>query len=192
MEKDFYNEDYLSSSSVSPPDKKSILKIKKSKVWTNENSLEFSSESPSEINKKLKLEREVKSFKNYVDNIEDFQESEKLPERIEGYYDYDYNILIIDEVIIKKFAQDKKNKLISLKKDLENENKKILERQTMIERRSSRKKIKEIEEEIEKYELNIDKNSYILKSKSLLNEYKKIGIISVSYTHLTLPTTPYV
>jgi len=184
MNTEKYEEDYTSSTSISPSEKKSILKIQKSKVWGSDNS----SESPTEKKKKSKTgieeKRSMMSFKMYVDNTEDFQKDEKLPDRIEGKYFYDYNILNVDMILIKKFDQDKKNNLIKLEKELEMENLKISGRQNLIERRSSRKKVKEIEEQIRKYDLNVDKNIYIMKSKSLLDVYRKIGVIStiVSFT----------
>ena len=118
------------------------------------------------------------SFKMYVDDDENFQEEEKLPDRIVGSYFYDYNILKIDEILMKKFNQDKKKNLNILKKQLIEEKDKISGKQNLIERKASRKKIKEIEDKLYKFEQNIDKNEYITKSRTLLNEYKKIGFIS--------------
>lgn len=158
--------------------KKSLVQVKKSHIWSGSYT-----EKNEHVPKKTKSHVEPRmSFKDYVED-NDF-EDETLPERIEGTYFYDYNILKIDEILMKKFEQDKKNNLISLKQKLEIENVKILGKQNMIERKTSRKKIAEIEEEMRKYEQDENKNKYSRKSKYLMEEYKKIGPIStiISFT----------
>jgi len=179
------------SCSISPNEKKSLVKIKKSKVWTTSSNNSSKSDSPEysykSVKKKKVESRDMMSFKMYVDDDENFQEEEKLPDRIVGSYFYDYNILKIDEILMKKFNQDKKKNLNILKKQLIEEKDKISGKQNLIERKASRKKIKEIEDKLYKFEQNIDKNEYITKSRTLLNEYKKIGFIStiVSFTSNT-------
>lgn len=176
--------------------KRSIVTIKTSHIWSNSSSY---SESPSSDNskkidmigkKKIRNNREkeekyenrnMNSFKFYTSQEDDengnFQEDEKLPEKIDGVYVFDYNILSIDEIIIKKFEQDKKNKLVSLKDKIDIEKKKISGRQNFIERQNSKKQIEELEDEIFKYENEIEKNKYIEKTKEILNEYLKLGTV---------------
>ena len=120
----------------------------------------------------------LNSFHEYIDEKEDYNTDEILPDRIEGSYIYDYNILLIDDIIRKKFKRNKKNSLGILKNKLELEKSKILERQNMIERKKSRKKISEYEEEICKYKDDSDLTNYEKNSLILLEEYKKIGTIS--------------
>ena len=178
------------SCSFSPNEKNSIVKIKKSDLWSASSNNSSKSESPEYSPKSVKKKkisrgsRDMISFKMYVDEDENFQEDEKLPERIEGNYFYDYNILLIDEILMKKFQQDKNRNLKILKQKLKEENDKINGRQNLLERKVSRKKIKEIEDQIYKYEQNLDKNEYITKSRPLLESYKKIGFIStvISFT----------
>jgi Poxvirus Late Transcription Factor VLTF3 like len=170
--------------------KRSIVTIKKSQVWSSSGSY---SESPSsekvKMGKYANMEREERfenrnmlSFNAYTSEEDKkkgkFQEDEKIPEKIEGTYTYDYDISLIDEIIIKKFEQDKKNKLSILKNKSEIENTKILGRQNYIERQNSKKQIEEIEDEIFKYTNDISKNKYIEKSKSVLNKYLKMGAIN--------------
>ena len=154
MNEEIYKDDYSSdnninltqSSSFSPNEKKSLVKIKKSNVWSSNSCNNSKSDSPESNKKKKRISetRDMLSFKTYLDDDENFQEEEKLPDSIEGNYFYDYNILTIDEILMKKFDQDKNNKLKKLKKHLDDEKEKIAGRQNLLERKSSRKKIKEI------------------------------------------------
>jgi hypothetical protein len=163
-----------------------IFTIRETNLWSN--SFSFSSFSPKNtknVNKSLSHvnntqinKRILNSFRQYVDEEENFTEDEILPDRIEGCYVYDYNILFIDDILRRKFSQDKKNRLGILKNKLELEKNKILKRQNMIERKKSRKKIMEYEEEIFKYENNTDLINYENKTNNLLQEYRKIGVIS--------------
>ena len=152
--------------------KPSIIKLRKSDVWTS--SVNNLSISPPDSSKP----RNLNSFSQYVDEDEGFTEDEIIPERISGTYVYDYNILSIDVILRKKFEQDKKNNLVKLREKLKIENKKVLERQNMIERKISRKKIRECEDEIEKYENDTNSINYEKKSKPLLENYRKLKKIS--------------
>jgi len=187
--------------------KKSIVIIKKSNVWSNSPSplykgeeivetikeikekekqiVETRKETTKEIKEKETKEidmRNMMSFKIYTSEEDEekgkFKEEEKIPNKIEGTYIYDYNILNIDEIIKKKLEQDKKNNLIILKNKLEIEKIKISGKQNYIERKNSKKRIEEIEEEIYNYENNIDKNTYINKTKNILIDYLKLGIVT--------------
>jgi len=173
------------SSSFSPNDN-GFVKIKKSYAWSKSSSF---SESPSsnlrkqnDINK-----RDMLSFTNYMEKNEDknvFCE-ENIPTIISGFYIYDYNILKIDEIILRKFEQDREVKIGKLNKLIDLEEIKMQERQNLIQRKTSRKKIKEYEEQIEKYEEDIDKNYYIEKSKPFILAYTKIGPIKTVVSFLT-------
>lgn len=171
---------YPSSSSISP-EKSSLVKIEKSDVWSG------GSGGPK-VKKKKKVEtnvrRDMMSFTMYTD-YEEFKEEEKLPDRIEGSYFYDYNILTIHEILLKKFAQDRKNQLINLNNKIEQENIKISGKQNLIQRKNSRKKIEELEKQIYEYEHNIYRDKYLESSQKKLEKYTEIGPISsiVSFTH---------
>lgn len=170
-----------------------IIKIKKSYAWSNSSSY---SESPSQIQKENQKQvqnqtqinkRDTLSFSSYIDEnkSDSFQEEEILPTTIAGFYIYDYDILKIDEIIKKKFQQDKDKKISKLNNLIELEEMKMQERQTLIQRKASRKKISEYEEEIQKYEENVDKKNYIEKTKQIINEYAKIGPIKTIISFLT-------
>ena len=154
--------------------KTSLVKIKKSNVWSS-NSLR-----KNEKDEKDEKNRSLTSFSNYVNEKDEnvFQEEELLPESIEGEYTYDYNILAIDNILMKKFEQDKNKNLDVYRNKLELEKQKILERQTLIERKSSRRKIEKYEEDIKKYEENIERDEYLKKTEDLIKSYKKLGTIS--------------
>ena len=177
------------------PDNDSVIKIKKSYLWSNSNSHETDS---FEVKKTPDFQkRDMKSFRMYIDSEEEkkskFQEEELLPDRIEGYYIHDYNILKIDEILKKKFAQDKK-KIIGLNDKLEIEMLKIQGRQNLIERKTSRKKISDYESEINKYTNNETEKEYIERSQNLLNKYKELGpintVVSFENNNKEIVTSP--
>ena len=123
--------------------------------------------------------RKLASFSEYVgDDNEVFTEDENLPERIEGTYMYDYNILYIHDILMKKFSQNKRNRTVLLENRIEIEEEKILTQQTLIERKKSRKRLEECRIEIEKLKSNVDQNEYLKKTEYYLEEYKKLGPIS--------------
>jgi len=127
-----------------------------------------------------------RSFKTYVENHDDgFQSDEKLPDRIYGEYIYDYNILNIHRIILKKFQQDKNNNLADLETKLNIETIKIHQKQTLTERKHSRNKIQNLENKIIKYNEDTDKKNYLTVAKPLIKAYKKIKPIStiISFTN---------
>lgn len=164
-----------------PEKKSSKVSVKKSKIWSG-------SQSPSEkctIIPKPQSIRFLNSFSQYVDNNEEFTEDEIIPDRIEGFYVFDYNILKIDEILRKKFHQDKKNKIKKYNDCILEENKKMACRQNMIERKQSLKKIAEYQGEITKHETDRDLKKYEERSKDILDEYKKLGSIKQVVSFVT-------
>lgn len=123
--------------------------------------------------------RKLTSFSDYVKkNSETFTEDEKLPDRIEGTYVYDYNILYIHNILMKKFEQDKKNNLITIKNFIQLEEVKIKTCQTLIERKKSKKLLEQYRDEIQKLQSDYYKNNYLTKAEKYLQTYKKLGPIS--------------
>jgi hypothetical protein len=163
-----------------------LMKIRKNYEWAQngiKNGIKSSPKNSSEKNnkptEKQNYMRETPTFRMYIeDNESDIFVDETLPERIEGFYVYDYNILQIDDILNKKFEQEKRRQIASLNSKLELENVKVKCRQSMIERKASRKNIADYESLIKKYEENIDKKTYCAKVESLLDAYRKIGPIS--------------
>ena len=162
-----------------------LMKIRKNYDWAeikSKTSSKISSENSSnKKNKPIQNMRETPTFKMYI--TEDSGESEAfveetLPERIEGFYVYDYNILQIDEILNKKFEQEKRRQIGCLRNKLELENANVKSRQTLIERKASRKNIADYEALIKKYEENTDKKKYLEKSSSVLEAYRQIGPIN--------------
>jgi len=123
--------------------------------------------------------RKMVSFREYVEDEkkEIFTEEEKLPSRIKGTYVYDYNILYIHEILLKKFKQDKNRQINLLSDKIQLEKNKIKSRQTLIERRKSQKKIIEYESELKKWGADVDMNKYLERSKYLISSYTKLGSI---------------
>lgn len=159
-----------------------LMKIRKNYEWaqsSSKNSSEISSNKKNKANKNENFMRETPTFKIFIEDLQaDTFVDETLPERIEGFYIYDYNILQIDEILNKKFEQEKRRQIASLHSKLELENVKVKSRQSMIERKASRKNIAEYEALIQKYEEDIDKKKYIEKSLPFLEAYRKIGPIN--------------
>jgi hypothetical protein len=127
-----------------------------------------------------------RSFKMYMeDNDSGYQKYEKLPDQIDGTYIYDYNILEIDKIILKKFEENKNHNLSDLENNLTIEKIKIVQRQNLIERKNSIKKIEELENKIFSYNEDVNKKKYLLKATNLLEAYKKIKPIStiISFTN---------
>jgi hypothetical protein len=187
------------TTSFSPNDE-GIVRIKKSYAWSNSNSGSYS-ESPSQFHTKQQKQqfhtkqqnnfqsRDMLSFRTYIkedeDKKNDFQEEENLPTSIAGFYIYDYNILKIDEIIKKKFSQDGVKKINKLSNLIELEELKIQERQNLIQRKASLKKIAEYEAEIKKHEDDIDRKIYIERSKPFIEAYNKIGPIKAVVSFLS-------
>lgn len=164
----------LWSNSFSPSNPSSVPNFSNS----HENNFSSTETRSRQSNQQNKSTRILNSFRQYVDDEESFTEDEILPDRIEGNYIYDYNILLIDDILRKKFKQDKNNQLNILKNKLKLEKNKINERQNMIDRKNSRKKIIEYEGEILKLETNENLINYEKKANFLLDEYRKMGVIS--------------
>ena len=187
MRDDFSSDDYDLNKNENcmkyPERNSSMVTIKKSSIWSTSSS--SFSESPS--NPPPIMKRRLNSFRQYLDDDDEgFTEDENIPKSIDGTYTYDYNIFLIDEILRKKFKQEKKNNLVILRDKLREENKRISEKQNMIERKTSRKKIDKYQQDIERYENNIDENTYEKKARPLLDAYEKIGPLStvISFTSI--------
>ena len=172
-----------------------LMKIRQNYDWAQIGSKISSQFSSNKKNNPQQNMRETPTFKMYI--TEDNGESslfvdEVLPERIEGFYVYDYNILHIDEILHKKFEQEKRRQIASLTSKLELENNKVKTRQSMIERKASRKNIADFEALIQKYEEDIDKKKYCEKSREILDAYREIGPINnvVSFLSNNREETP--
>lgn len=171
-----------------PQNKKSIVTLKESSVWSIKPDIKKKGKEKHTDNKKRETVREnerkegrnLASFKEFIEengNIEKNFEEETLPDKIEGTYEYDYNILKIDEIIKKKFKLRKKTQIGYIKSLLDMEKVKASGRQNLIERKTSKKKIEDLENEMRKIESEEELQLYINRSEKYLNEYKKIGPI---------------
>lgn len=122
--------------------------------------------------------RNLKSLKMYTtDKDSDIYEYDKLPSIIEGNYTYDYNILNIHNLILKRFKmlKIKNSNILNNKLEIEQEN--IKKRQKIVDRIASNKNIEKILHELEKLKNNIDYNEYLDKSSKFIKEYIKLGPI---------------
>ena len=131
---------------------------------------------------KGKDDREEKENREKREKREKRERIDKCEDEITGYYMYDYNILKIDYMIKKKIRTERKAKSEYYKKILEREKKNVSNRQTLIERKSSRNIIAECEKNLEILYEKKDKSEYLEKSAELINLYKKIKPLNTVLT----------
>ena len=153
--------------------KKKVTNNEVSKSNNNSNS-NSNSNSNEEINNSFKIYHDEEDLKNR--KLDDY--GMDIPDIIQGSYKYDYNILDIHNLLIRKFQVQKDRKLYKLEKKLVKQQKKIKGRQNVIDRKISRKKISILENEIENVENDQDFKEYITASKPIVEQYRKIGPLS--------------
>lgn len=98
---------------------------------------------------------------------------EELPNKIQGTYNEDYNILYIDEIIRKKLQQEKYGHLTYLKNQYSTLEKEIMQPQTYIMREKSLSMMDSIKQEIEQIETGARIKIYNEKVKDIIINYKK-------------------
>ncbi len=155
------------------------IKIVKNNTWMSSSKIKLTSKNKNKNKRPQQfINRKMVSFSDYVgkDN-EMFTKDENLPQRIEGSYIHDYNILYIHNILLKKFSQDKKNNLSTFQNNIIIEKDNIEKLQTLIDRKRSRKLIEYYTTEIDKLINNYTREEYLLKSKKYIEEYKKLGSI---------------
>ncbi len=130
----------------------------------------------------LEKPRRLKSFNIYLtddDNVESVNEyNDTLPDKIEGTYKYDFNIMDIHDLIIKRFERQKNQDVKILEERLETENIKMKDRQNMVERKSSLRIVEKITETIDNIISGKDFHTYVNKIQPLIEEYNIIGSLS--------------
>jgi len=124
--------------------------------------------------------RKLLSFNNYITQEDKIQSvnDEKIPDKIEGTYKHDFNILDVHNTIVKKFQHEKEHKIKKLEIDLKAEEKKINGRQNMVERKNSLKVINEIKKNIEDIISEKSFREYLQKIQPLLEGYNLLGTMS--------------
>lgn len=137
-------------------------------------------------------ERNLQSFNSYLtteDTVKSVNEyNDTIPESVEGTYKYDFNIMDIHDVILKKFSHQKQYEILKLEKELNLELKKLKTRQTVVERKSSKRIINRINEAICNILSDKDYIMYNEKIKPLLDEYSVIGTLSKIISFATRKT----
>lgn len=126
--------------------------------------------------------RRLKSFNIYLtteDKVQSVNEyTNNIPDKIEGTYKYDFNIMDIHNLILKKFHHQKEYDIKQLENDLKVEERKINGRQNMVERKASFKVITEIKKRMEDILTDKSFREYIHKISPLINSYSLLGSIS--------------
>ena len=170
--------------------KKKIEKVKVNIVsnWygkkKNSNSLHQKSNKPSHRNKHNNETTisQLKSFNIYltsedkVSSVNDYNED--LPDKIQGTYKYDFNIISVHDLILKRFKHQKDNIIKSHQHKLDIEKNKMNGRQNMVERKSSIRVVSKLKTEIDNIINNKDFTNYVTKILPLIDEYKLLGSIS--------------
>lgn len=106
------------------------------------------------------------------------KEFSNLPDKIEGTYSNDYNILKIHEIIMKRFKWEKAENIIHLKKQLEIKQENLKERVSMVDRKNLLAQIDNINKSIQDIETGSKIKEYAKRALPFIRQYKKIGSIS--------------
>lgn len=164
---------------------KGKMQLKHSDVWSGNNSPGDYSEVkiPTE-------ERVLNSFSDYIADEKIFTTEERIPDRIQGYYTYDYNICKIDEILQKIFEKQKRSKPKKYAEMISQEQEKMRSRQNMIERNQSKKRIADWEQMMTDCEKEVDRKQYEEQTRDLLKRYQELGSIKqiVSFASNTKET----
>lgn len=101
---------------------------------------------------------------------------EKPPERIIASYVNDFNILQVDETILKKFAYERKKTIHDLENRLIIEKRKLNQLQTIVERKSTLAEIERLTSAIDRINKNVDEKEYREQTIDLLEIYRSLGV----------------
>ena len=101
---------------------------------------------------------------------------EKPPERIVASYTDDFNILQVDESILKKFSYDRKKVVHDLENRLLIEKRKLNSLQTVVERKSTLLAIERLTTSIDRINKNRDEDEYRERTADLLEMYRSLGV----------------
>ena len=137
---------------------------------------------PPNTNTNTESGNELKSFNMYLtseDKVQSVNEySDSIPDKVEGSYRYDFNILDIHKLIVKKFNHKKEHDVAKLEQILKLEEQKINGRQNMIERKASLQTIEKVRHDLRDILSDQSFNDYILKVSPLINAYSLLGTLS--------------
>lgn len=126
--------------------------------------------------------RKLQSFNLYLteeDSVKSVNEyGDDIPDTIEGSYKYDFNILDVHDLILKRFEYQKEHEIKKLQDQLFIEREKMKERQNMVERKSSIRKIENINKILDGILSGNEFNNYIEKIRPLIEQYNIIGTLS--------------
>lgn len=170
----------------------SVINIKKNNIWTNIQDPTKQGTCPdppdrtagkSLINNEIKLDKiEIQKSERENWRISMYTPSPNelgnIPDRIEGIYKNDYNILKIHEIIMKRFQWEKTDLINTLKKQLGINNHKLNERISMVERKNILIQIETINKNIIEIETDSKLKEYVYRSLPYIREYKNMGSIS--------------
>ena len=135
-----------------------------------------------DTNSPLEKPRRLQSFNLYLtedDNVQSVNEyNDILPDKVEGTYKYDFNIMDIHDIIMERFNRQKTVKVKELREYLRREERKMERRQNMVELKASLRNIKHIKAQLDNILTGKDFNAYVEKIKPLLGEYNIMGTLS--------------
>lgn len=124
----------------------------------------------------------LKSFNVYLSDDDKYNSvneyNDNVPDSIEGSYKYDFNIMEIHDVIMKKFKKQKSREIDDLKLQIKKEKERMKSRQNIIERKVTIKKIQQLEQKINSIRDESDFRTYINKIGPLIEEYNIMGTLS--------------
>ena len=151
--------------------------------WSSQSSSSSSSGNINNKTNKTKEEpRKLKSFNIYLtseDTVQSVNEyTDALPDKIEGTYKYDFNIMDIHNLILKRFQYQRDHEINKLENELRAEECKINRKQNMVERKSSLRVISRIKKSIDDILTDKSFRDYIHKIQPLTDAYSLLGSIS--------------
>lgn len=103
-------------------------------------------------------------------------------------YKDDYNIIRVHQMILSRLEKEKQDKLGTLERKLEMEERLVRNPQIVIERLSSLRKIEALKKEIEEIRQGIRLDSYLKNALPLISRYKELGptVRKISFSNSSL------
>jgi Zn-finger nucleic acid-binding protein len=176
------------------------IKVKFDNKWSRGSNDPKPNLPPSKVNvqnsnaseAKIDNHRNLQSFNIYltkddvVESVNDYNND--IPESVEGTYKYDFNIMDIHDMILKKFDHQKQHEILELEKKLNIQLERLKTKQNVVERKATRRVINKINEAIQNILSDRDYKTYIDKIKPILDEYSVIGTLSKIISFATRKT----
>ena len=98
-----------------------------------------------------------------------------LPNRIEGTYTDDFNILEVHELILKRFEHLRDGRIQELTEKLNQERNKLTSPQTVVDRKATQATINKLIQELDTLTYHRDSHDYLERATPLIETYRSLG-----------------